>query len=207
MIICVSAGFFLHSIVLPQHEQIVQAPSPTVELIKCAQELSGGKSSDISVLNAASDLCYKAVYNETLINDFAIRRNLYMEQPYLDRVLLWTVVFITISGVILSAMQLITSYKLTVLGKLPADASSNLIIEKDKITLQSSVVGLFILTISLVFFVIFVYGVYTIKENKSDSIASIHGVSDNNSGGGLGRPPAQKAPAVEPPAAAPAEAK
>jgi hypothetical protein len=174
---------------------IASNPATDFQLITCAKGLSGNNSSDVTLISDYEDVCYRAAYNQALITDFEIRRIIYSDQPYLDRVLLWTVVSITISGVILSAVQLMTSYKLAVLGKLDPNTPSDLKIQKDQITLRSSVVGLFILLISLVFFVIFVYGVYTIKPNKSDSIESLHGASGSNSAGGLGHPPIQKVPA------------
>jgi hypothetical protein len=171
-------------------QPVIQAMD--LQLITCARQFAGSKVDDPKILNEYSKVCYDAAYNQASINDFNIRRNIFNEQPYLDRILLWTVVFITISGVILSAVQLVTSYKLAVLDKSDANTPSNLTIQKNKITLQSSIVGLFILTMSLAFFVIFVYGVYVIKETKSDFI--------EGATGGLGRPPIQRDHPVSPPA-------
>lgn len=152
---------------------------------ECAKALMAAGPNSIEGMGAASDLCYKQIYNQALINDFLIRRSRYVEQAFLDKVLLWMVVIITLSGVVLSGVQLLASYKLATGGKTDLSASGTVSVEKDKITLQSSVIGLFILVISLAFFIIYVYGVYTIKVNQDDSIANIGGIR-----GGLGPPPA-----------------
>jgi hypothetical protein len=107
----------------------------------------------------------------------------------MDRVLLWMVVIITISGVLLAGLQLMASYKLAISGRQQFGDSSDLLLQHDKITLKSSVTGLFILVISFAFFIIFVFEVYTIKENKSDSTAT----SPIDVRGGLGTPPASAA--------------
>jgi len=148
--------------------------------------LQGWKSEGLG-LKSASDLCYQLKYNEALLNDFAIRRERYVNQVYYDNVLLWVVVVITISGVLLSAFQLFMSYRALPKGAVSQSLAGDLSIEATKINLKSSVVGLSILVVSLAFFVIYVYGVYKINENTNDGFGGLAGLA----AGGLGPPPAQ----------------
>ncbi|MBY3030573.1 hypothetical protein HF265_15880 [Rhizobium leguminosarum] len=173
-------------------ESATQTPAP--DLQKCTTDINGGKTENFTSLNLAADLCYKNTYNQALIDDFLIRRQIYKDQSYIDIVLLWMVVIITCSGVLLSGLQLFTSYRLASASKSSLPDSSEMSIETGKITLRSSIIGLFILSISLAFFIIFVYGVYTIKENSSDSVSSLHGVIGTPPVGGLGAPPKPSEP-------------
>ena len=148
--------------------------------------LQGWKSEGLGI-KSASDLCYQLKYNEALLNDFAIRRERYVNQVYYDNILLWVVVVITISGVLLSAFQLAMSYRILPKGRVSESLAGDLSIEATKINLKSSVVGLSILVVSLAFFVIYVYGVYKINENTNDGFGGLAGLA----AGGLGPPPAQ----------------
>lgn len=160
-----------------------------LDLHRCTIDINRGKAADFTSLNLAADLCYKNAYNQLIINDFFIRRKIYTDQSYLDVVLLWMVVALTCSGVLLSGVQLLTSYALASASKGAMPDSSEMSIEKGKLTLNSSIIGLFILALSLAFFIIYVYGVYTIKEDSSDSVSSVHGVMGTPPVGGLGPPP------------------
>lgn len=151
--------------------------------IDCGKSLlSQSEVGDFTRLQMAYDLCYKAEYDRLLLGDFELRRSIFGDQIYLNRVLLWMVVAITVSGVLLAALQLILSYRLTVMGRNAELGSGDLSIEKDKVSLKSSVIGLLILVVSLAFFTIYVYGVYTLKESPS----SVPEARATSSEGGLG---------------------
>lgn len=164
------------------------------DLQKCTVGLNNGKITDFNSLNMASDLCYKNSYNQVLLRDFIIRRQRYTDQSYLDVVLLWMVVILTFSGVALSALQILISYRISKSGNAALPDTSEMSIERGKLTLRSSIVGLFTLALSLIFFIIYVYGVYTIKEGSSDSLSSLHGVTGGVLDGGLGAPPGSAEP-------------
>ena len=106
-------------------------------------------------------LCGNQIYNGLYLDDFVIRRDKLVQQGLDERVNLWLVVTITISGVFLSGVQLFMSYKLANLGKADFGRDSQLTIESGKVSLQSSIIGIFILVLSLAFFMIYVVYIYT----------------------------------------------
>jgi hypothetical protein len=72
-------------------------------------------------------------------------------------ILLWTVVVVVVAGVIYSGIQL------TAATRLRQRADSSFEISAQRIRVTSSVVGIVVLVLSLVFLLIFVQQVYTIK--------------------------------------------
>ncbi len=120
-------------------------------------------------LRAIQDTCYDKGYKQAELNEYQIRRMQFFEQYYGARVILWMVVFITSSGVVLAGLQLALSYRLTLFGRGSAEHSSEMTIERSKIVLKSSTMGIFILVISLGFFFIFVTRMYPAKEISLDN--------------------------------------
>ena len=127
------------------------------------------EKTDLSVFDAASESCYREFRNEFLLNDFYHRKAKFLEQSRDGYVLLWVVVVITLSGVGLSALQLVASYRLASVGRGSLDTPGELSLERDKISLKSSVTGLFILVFSFAFFALFVAEVYKIKELRVEN--------------------------------------
>lgn len=116
-------------------------------------------------IDAAQISCYTELRNELLLNDFQLRRMKFHEQSRDGHVLLWVVVLITLSGVALSALQLLASYRLAGTGAgAGLDTPGEFSVERGKVSLKSSVTGLFILLFSFAFFALFVAEVYKIKE-------------------------------------------
>ena len=74
------------------------------------------------------------------------------------------VVLITISGVGLAGMQLLTSFLLAKSGSVLGSEGSELTVEKGKLAFKSSITGLFVLVFSFAFFYVFVYQIYVLKE-------------------------------------------
>jgi hypothetical protein len=109
-------------------------------------------------------LCGNQIFNGLYLDDFIIRRRKFIDQEFDERVNLWLVVTITMSGVFMSAVQLFLSYRLATTGKDLFTKDSELAIESGKVSLKSSVAGLLILTLSLAFFMIYVLYIYSIKE-------------------------------------------
>ncbi len=95
---------------------------------------------------------------------------IYEDQLFQNHLMLYMVVFITLSGVILAGLQLWTSYKLAELGKNATDDGSDFTFKPGDIAVKSSVVGVAILAISLAFFSIFVTEVYKLTP-LSEGIA------------------------------------
>jgi hypothetical protein len=109
-------------------------------------------------------LCGNQIFNGLYLDDFIIRRRKFIDQEFDERVNLWLVVTITMSGVLMSAVQLFLSYRLATTGKDIFTKDSELAIESGKVSLKSSIAGLLILTLSLAFFMIYVLYIYSIKE-------------------------------------------
>jgi hypothetical protein len=119
--------------------------------------------------------CYDVNYADRLLDDFSVRRLKLLRQDVADQVILWMVALITISGVMLAALQLIISYKLSSALKSSELPESTLDVDtKGRLVLKSSVTGLFILMISFGFFFLFVKDVYRIEvvdfNHRSPSI-------------------------------------
>jgi hypothetical protein len=95
----------------------------------------------------------------------------FFEQYYGARIILWMVVFITSSGVVLAGLQLALSYRLTLLGHDVSGKSSEMRIERSRIVLTSSTIGIFILIVSCAFFFIFVTRMYPAKAISLDDRA------------------------------------
>jgi len=122
------------------------------------------KAIDLQLLGGIHGLCYAEVNEEDTLVEFGIRRSAFLNQQLQNPVMLWLVVGITVSGVLLAAVQLLAGYRLAQAGKAAFDQGGKLDFEKTRISLSSSVTGLIILVISLAFFYIFVTQVYLIKE-------------------------------------------
>jgi hypothetical protein len=119
---------------------------------------------DLQLLGGIHGLCYAEVNEEDTLVEFGIRRSAFLNQQLQAPVMLWLVVGITMSGVMLAAVQLLAGYRLALAGKAAFDQGGRLDFEKSKISLNSSVTGLIILVISLAFFYVYVTQVYLIKE-------------------------------------------
>lgn len=120
------------------------------------------------LIYSATQVCYSHLHGQGLLNDFKLRRLKFIQQTYDERVLLWMVVVITLSGVALAGVQMMASYKLASGGIGSFDKTGELSIEQSKLSLKSSVTGLFILVCSFAFFWVFVYEIFVIKEVDPD---------------------------------------
>jgi hypothetical protein len=141
--------------------------------------------------------CGNQIYLVDLMEDFDIRREKLIRQELDERVILWMVVGITMSGVFLAGLQLLASYRLAVAGTGKLGDTSNIALETGmdthKITVQSSVTGLMILVVSLAFFIVYVKWIYTIQEisiEKPQSLSQTSGSGKIVGYGSLGSAPA-----------------
>jgi len=134
------------------------------------QQLKPDKT-DVALLYQVSDLCYTEVRREYLLGNFNIHRYDVVKQNFQTLVVMWMVVTITMSGVFLAGMQLLAAYRLASAGQGQGQGqlaeSSDLSLERGKVSLKSSVTGLMILTVSLAFFIVYVKWVYTLTPDQS----------------------------------------
>jgi hypothetical protein len=132
--------------------------------------------------------CYSLLRSDGLLRDFAIRELTFAQQYRANGILMWLVVIITLSGVLLAAVQLIASYRLAEASKAIFAGSQEIAIKRDQLVLKSSVTGLFILLLSFAFFLAFVFYVYRIEKPEDSSPRSPQ-ESPTLPMGGLGPPP------------------
>jgi hypothetical protein len=110
------------------------------------------------------NLCDRQIYDTLIYDDFAIRREKFRRQELDERVNLWLVVAITLSGVTLSGVQLIMSFRIAMSGKEYWANDTAFAIEQGRISFKSSITGLAILALSLAFFVVYVRWIYADRE-------------------------------------------
>ena len=175
---------------------------------------------DLQLLGSIHSFCYSEAAEEDVLSEFSIRRLAYLSQQRELPVLMWLVVAITLSGVVLSALQLLAAYQLSLAGKesFQQGLGGDIALEKGKLSLHSSVTGLLMLFISLLFFYVFVTKVYLIQETPplpgtsalSSAAPAIGARTDGSpseastretftmGAGGLGFPPPNPSPVPSP---------
>ena len=154
----------------------------------CIEELFAPSSRQtVSVgFDEVSKLCYPHIHLQGLLTDFLLRRSQFLQQNYADNMVLWMVVILTMSGVLLAALQLGASYKLTAAGRQNGiNDNHEISIEQGRLVLKSSIAGVIILLISFAFFYVFIIHVYHIKavslENDELSANQPHQALDMKS--------------------------
>jgi hypothetical protein len=184
-------------------QELDQCIAKTIEFVKPS-------AIDFDLYDRAWTLCGNEIYNRIALADFNIRREKFVRQELDERVNLWMVVCITISGVLLAAVQLFMSYRLALIGRAEFAKDTSLLAEQGKISLQSSVTGVIILVVSLAFFFVYVKWIYTIEEfqiQRPDNLKSQAQVPQAQvpqaqvlHGGHLGPPVGLRQPAAPAPA-------
>lgn len=144
-----------------------------------ALRLTAAEKTTYEAIQTATDICYRHLHGQGLLNDFKIRRLKFTQQTYDERILLWMVVIITLSGVVLAGVQLIASFKLASVGGGATPDGTNeswvhtteMSLEQGKLSVKSSITGLLILICSFAFFWVFVYEIFVIKPVDIDQVA------------------------------------
>ncbi len=147
-------------------------PAPRLDMRGCVDSLAAthpDAGDVVAVFAAGSDACAAHLHQQGLLDDFQIRRAKFHTQGWADTIILWMVVFITVSGILLSGAQLAASYKLAAAAK-AADLAGGgeMSIETGRMSVRSSVTGLLILIASLAFFWLFTLRIYPIDEVSVD---------------------------------------
>jgi sterol desaturase/sphingolipid hydroxylase (fatty acid hydroxylase superfamily) len=127
------------------------------------------------------------------LNDFELRKRTFTQQYFANEIMLWMVVVMTLSGVLLAALQLAASYRMASGKGAPAPLSGELTVAKDQLIFKSSVTGLFILIVSFAFFFVFVLYVYQPKEVDLENEGRPARTKMLDAGG-LGAPPQEQRP-------------
>jgi hypothetical protein len=172
-----------------------QSNSEMTRLAECrASALSAIKLEkvDIALMSQVADYCYAQVRGEDILSDFVIRRSKFSQQQVEGTIVLWLVVLLTFSGVALAAVQLVIGYRLASSGHGPTSEPNEITLERNKLSLKSSVAGLLILIISFAFFLVYVIWVFTINETSTalpESRMPSRSEQTMLSPGGLGKSP------------------
>jgi hypothetical protein len=112
----------------------------------------------------AANLCQTMITVQQANEQQRIKADNFIFQRGENVVLMWMVVAITLAGVALAAAQLLASYLLAKAGRGALAEGGSIDLSKDKLAVQSSVVGVIVLAISFAFFLVFVLYVYTFQE-------------------------------------------
>jgi hypothetical protein len=145
----------------------VQLPASISECVPDTLKLiSNGELPTPDIVKFSKEHCYSLIRSQELLNNFYIIDLGYAQQYRTNPVLLWLVVGVTISGVILAALQLLASYQLAISRFHEMDGGGEMSLKRDQIALKSSVTGLFILLMSFAFFLVFVFYVYRIEPPR-----------------------------------------
>jgi hypothetical protein len=145
----------------------VQKPSSMSECIPNTLKLvTKDPVSTPELVKFAKEHCYSLIRSQELLNNFYVFDMAYVQQYQTNPVLLWLVVGVTVSGVILAALQLLAAFQLAMTKDQDIEGGGAMSVKRNEIALKSSVTGLFILLMSFAFFLVFVLNVYRIEPLK-----------------------------------------
>ena len=150
----------------------------------------GSKSVDMRLEDQIANHCIGVVSNSYSLQDYDVRRTSFIEQYHESQFVLWLVIGITISGVVLAGIQLVSAYNMSLmLGKSAFDAIS-LGFDAKSISLGTTVSGLVILAMSFAFFLVYVIYVYPVQITNSISMNASKSIAMPNSEQALPTTPA-----------------
>lgn len=141
--------------------------APTNDINKCIRAYAARVSetpANWASLSSAYGFCYHLEAAELVMTEQSIRNGNFVFQRYQNYVVLWMVVVVTVSGVLLAGLQLLASYRLAATGRGSLSDGGTVNLRPDNVVVNSSVIGVVILTISFAFFLVYVVYVYTIHE-------------------------------------------
>lgn len=195
LLVCVYLFVYKNAVPEPKSDN----PRATVhDCIVETQSLSKVQINNINDYIGLYNLCNDQIFRNYEYNDFAVRREKFVRQELDERVNLWLVVVITLSGVLLSAVQLLMSYKIALSGKEYWNSDATFAIKQGEMSFKSSVTGLAILAMSLAFFVVYVGWIYPNKEvGEALGVPVPFPTGQQLPPGGLGPPPANDADKAE----------
>lgn len=119
-------------------------------------------SYDIRDLDQITNHCVIQVSNSLSLADFNVRRLAFIDQYSESPFILWLVVIITLSGVVLAAIQIAAAYNVSAAYGRSLELGGKVDWEGTKLSVKSTVAGILILAMSFAFFLVFVIYVYTI---------------------------------------------
>jgi hypothetical protein len=166
-------GFFLGLVGRDVPFSFGPEPSTMAQCMKDGLGLLDLKPPSTDALKGLVGYCYSAIRSQELLNDFTIRKLNFAQQYRANGTLMWMVVIITISGVLLAAVQLLASYQLAMAQRTALGEANELTLKRDQIVLKSSVTGLLILLVSFAFFFVFVIYVYKFQQTSDEDLQKL----------------------------------
>lgn len=157
---------------------IAAAPSAQESEVCSARLLKmAGQTPTLELIDRASRICdhmTASAYNSRTLEANA---RIYEGQLAQNTVMLWMVVAITLGGVVLAAAQLWATYRLALSGKGGLADGGEISVEAKRLAVRSSVVGVIILALSLIFFTIYVLYVFRINtvEGSDETRSTVAG--------------------------------
>lgn len=145
---------------------------PAQYVDKCEQATStalSSRSRDIQTIDAISAHCLTLVSSVYRLEDYDVRRSAFYEQYSETTFLLWLVICITVSGIILAAVQLVTAYRLSIALGENVGEQTQLTIDTKRLSVRSTVSGLIILAMSFAFFLVYVIYIYPLEDTGSSN--------------------------------------
>jgi hypothetical protein len=124
----------------------------------------GPEAATADGLDRIRGICENMLAAQFRLETLATGQDIYANQLYQTTIVLWMVVTITLSGVVLAALQLWATYRLAMEGKGAIADGGEATIEYNRLVVRSSAVGVVILALSFAFFAIYVLYVYRITD-------------------------------------------
>jgi hypothetical protein len=159
----------LTSLTLPVSAPVSAAASDVETISACVDRVLSKMPRTQDIREAmwdAANLCQTLITAQRTGDLQQIRADNFVFQRSENSVLMWMVVAITIAGVALAAAQLWASYVLARVRGSALSEGGSVDFSKDKLAVQSSVVGVVVLGISFAFFLVFVLWVYTFDDTS-----------------------------------------
>ncbi len=148
---------------------IPPSTTPVVQSIDaCLQQIS---TRPAAADDGMAQLCYARSYRQAMLNELEARRIVVMTQIHEERIALWLVVWVTSFGVIFAGAQIGLSAWLAAAGHGWGPEPTELAVQRGKVVVRSSIVGVSMLAISWIFFWTFAVTMYPRTELASAAVA------------------------------------
>lgn len=151
------------------------------EISQCDRDTGAALSinrGDLVSLDRLSTHCIQIVRNLRIIEDFEVRRQAFLQQYQRGEIILWLVISITVSGIVMAAVQLVAAYNLSIAFGQVVTNDSELTFDAKGMTIRSTVSGLVILAMSFAFFLVYVVDVYPVAITNSVQLPPMEALPD-----------------------------
>lgn len=170
---------------------VSSSTAPVVQSIDACLQPMSAKSAAAADDDGMAQLCYRRSYLQALLNEMEARRVMVLTQVYEERIALWLVVWVTSFGIIFAGAQVAFSIWLASAGHGLGPEPTELAVQRGRVVVRSSIVGVSMLAISWIFFVTFAATMYPRTELVSAADAQHNDLS--------GKTPVPTEPTAPPP--------